>query len=133
MGFYIGMALVCMFAGIGVKWAVDRMFGAQIQMIMPPRHAAPPEKTPARRVLEFDDTMDVLASGIDVGKQIMAAHPVSAAEPAAGGTWEPRPQMALPVPVGAGPGVCAGADGYKLSGPCTLSAAPEQLPAGGSA
>lgn len=128
MLWYISMGAVFTFAGIGVKWSVDRMFGPQIQVVMPPRHAAPAQ-TPARRVLEFEDTMDVMGAAFAAGEQSMRGR-LAEIPPALG-----------PVPADSagpdelayhnsevGPGVCLDEDGWKLAGPCAQDG---QLATGG--
>src|SRR5260370_40045490 len=59
----------CVFAGIGVKWVVDRVWAPPprvIEILAPeprPRGGGP-------RLTVLDDTMDVLGAGIDVGVKI---------------------------------------------------------------
>lgn len=121
IGWFIGLAGIFLCAGIGLKWIVDRVLGQQVYVVMTGQHAAP-GRPEARRVLEFDDTMDVLGSGIDVGIRMgRHARPGPGAEPGADGTWEPRRELVLP------------ATGGWLSGPCLDPLPDEQLAPGGGA
>jgi hypothetical protein len=53
----------CVFAGIGVKWTVDRVWPPPPRLLEIPPEAKPHEP----RLTVLDDTMDVLGAGVDVG------------------------------------------------------------------
>jgi hypothetical protein len=115
------------------------VFGREVQVITGPGPMATPA-TPARRVLEFDDTMEVLGAGVDVGVKI-GRH---ALPDPAGPHVRPQPDVPLEdylpdEPADSnelGPGVFADRGGW-LSGPCLDPVPPwdrhQQLPAGGGA
>ena len=70
------MGLLNLCAGVGVKWLVDRLLGPQV-VVAPAGHRGGPDRGPERgperaaamRVLEFDDTMDVLGAGYAAGQE----------------------------------------------------------------
>jgi hypothetical protein len=59
----------CVFAGIGVKWTVDRVWPPPPRLLEIPPEARPHEP----KLTALDDTMDVLGAGVDVGLR-MARH-----------------------------------------------------------
>jgi hypothetical protein len=63
----------CVFAGIGVKWTVDRVWPPPPRLLEIPPEAKPHEP----RLIALDDTMDVLGAGVDVGLR-MGRHSRSA-------------------------------------------------------
>jgi hypothetical protein len=69
---YVGMVVLSLFAGVGVKWLVDRIWPPYGVVLKPPEPEPPPEpplRTPAARELVFEDTMDVLGAGYAAGQQ----------------------------------------------------------------
>jgi hypothetical protein len=116
--------MVMMFpAGAGVKWAVDRVWPPAPVYVA--QHVPPPPPS-ARRVLEFEDTMDVLGAGYAAGQQARAL------------TWDlsKRPWAMPDRPSPAAVDLQRPSDlvTYQepLEEPQFLAAAPQQLPAGGS-
>ena len=69
-GYWAWVALgLCLLAGAGLKWAIDRMFPPVVHVAGLHAAAAPPPVPEARKTLEFEDTMDVLGSGFLAGQQ----------------------------------------------------------------
>lgn len=62
---FIALMATSLLAGVGVKWAVDRVWPPPVHA---PKHAPDPVP-PARKVLEFDDTMDAIGDAYERGKQ----------------------------------------------------------------
>lgn len=60
--FMIGLIVVSLWAGVGIKWAVDRVWPPPVY-VGPARLAEPA----GRHARQWDDTMDVLADGFQAG------------------------------------------------------------------